>query len=70
MFDLEELVATTSGKIQKLLLAENWFLEFMDRNAKKVLASEDFLHLSANALVKLVQVKFILCFIQCGVSKT
>ena len=42
MFELEDLVATTS--------------EFMDRNAKKVLASEDFLHLSSNALVKLVEV--------------
>ena len=42
MFELEDLVATTS--------------EFMDRNAKKVLVSEDFLHLSANALVKLVEV--------------
>lgn len=41
MFDLEELVATTC--------------EFMDRNAKAVLASDDFLHLSASALVDLVE---------------
>ena len=46
MFELEDLVATTS--------------EFMDRNAKKVLVSEDFLHLSSNALVKLVEVSIFI----------
>ena len=40
MFDLKELLQTTS--------------EFMDRNASKILQSEDFLVLSSDALVKLI----------------
>ena len=40
MFDLKELLQTTS--------------EFMDRNASKILKSEDFLVLSSDALVKLI----------------